>query len=228
MNYTKSIFNRVIKRLKTHYGEPKPPVTNDAFELILFEGIAYLADDDQREAAFAALRDRVGLRSVDILAAPFDELVKITRLGGIHAEQRAQRLKESAQIVVNDFGGDLSTALRLPLAQAIKALKQFPSIGEPGAEKILLFTSTHPSLALESNGLRVLLRLGFGEEKKNYSASYKSVRAALQNEVVDDCGFLIAAHQLLRQHGKTLCKTNKPLCSACPIKTSCRYYESKL
>jgi endonuclease III len=219
------LFKKIINKLKVHYGQPKPPPTGDPFELILLENIAYLADDARREAAFEELRNTIGLRPVDILAAPLEKLISVTRLGGIHAEQRAQRLMESAQIVFNDFSGDLTTTLKLPFPQGLKALKQFPSIGEPGAEKILLFTETYPVLALESNGLRVLLRVGFGEEKKNYSASYKSVRLALQDQLGDDCKFLIYAHLLLRQHGKTICKTNRPLCESCPIASLCDYYQ---
>ena len=222
---TNQPFKKIISKLKSHYGQPKLPQTCDPFELILLENIAYLADDARREAAFEELRNSVGLRPVDILAAPLEKLIRVTKLGGIHAEQRAQRLKESAQIVLNDFSGDLTT-LKLPFPQALKALKQFPSIGEPGAEKILLYTKTYPILALESNGLRVLLRVGFGEEKKNYSASYKSVRQALKVQLGDDCEFLIGAHMLLRQHGKTICKTNRPLCESCPIASLCDYYQS--
>jgi endonuclease III len=222
----KQQFKKIIHKLKAHYGQPKPPQTRDPFELILLENIAYLADDARREAAFEELRNSIGLRPVDILATPLEKLISVTRLGGIHAEQRAQRLKESAQIVFNDFSGDLTTTLKLPFPQGLKALKQFPSIGEPGAEKILLFTETYPVLALESNGLRVLLRVGFGEEKKNYSASYKSVRLALQDQLGDDCEFLIRAHLLLRQNGKTICRTNRPLCESCPIASLCDYYQS--
>jgi len=170
----------------------------------------------------------VGLRPTDILSAPTEQLIKITKLGGIHPELRAHRLKEIAQIVLNDFEGDLRSALKLPLRQAMKALKKFPSIGDPGAEKILLFTKTNPVMALESNGLRVLLRLGFGEEHKNYSTSYASVREALQGQIGSDCDFLIRAHQLLRRHGKELCRTNNPACDACPLKQSCAYYEGRV
>jgi hypothetical protein len=122
-------FKKIISKLKAHYGQPKPPQSSDPFELILLENIAYLADDARREAAFEELRNSIGLRPVDILAAPLEKLISVTRLGGIHAEQRAQRLKESAQIVFNDFSGDLRTTLKLPFPQALKALQQFPSIG---------------------------------------------------------------------------------------------------
>ena len=166
----------------------------------------------------------MGLKPADILSASLEKLVMIIKLGGINPELRAVRLKEIAQIVLNDFDGDLRNCLKLPLPKAIKALKGFPSIGEPGAEKIVLFTKTHPVLGMESNGLRVLLRLGFGEERKNYSARYRSAQAALKDQLGNDCDFLVRAHQLLRQHGKELCRNNNPACETCPINQGCRYY----
>jgi len=196
--------------------------------MIIHEAIAYLASDEKRDVAFDALRKKVGLKPTEILAAPIEELVEITKLGGIHPELRAARLKEITQIVLNDFAGDLDNALKLPLAQAKKALQKFPSIGAPGAEKILLFTRTYPVLGLESNGLRVLLRLGFGEERRNYSASYVSVQEALKDQLGNGCDFLVRAHQLLRRHGKELCRSTNPACEICPISRGCSYYRSRL
>jgi endonuclease-3 len=212
----------VIAKLERHYGAPAKTL-NDPFELIIWENIAYLVDDQRRAAAFAALKAEVGLLPIDFLAAPIETLTRITKMGGIHPEVRAQRLKEAAQIVLEEFEGDLRNALKLPVTKAMRALKEFPSIGEPGAEKILLFTRTAPSLALDSNGLRVMLRLGFGEEKKSYSASYKSVRDATANEVKDDFDFLISAHLLLKQHGQQTCKQNNPRCDECVLRTHCQY-----
>jgi endonuclease-3 len=219
-HFMKSL-QRIIAQLEKRYGTPAAPLS-DPFELILWENIGYLINDEKRKMAFERLRKEVGLKPSDILSAPPARLFEIAKLGGIHPETRAQRLREIAHIVFNDFDGDLNQALKLPLPKAIKALKKFPSIGDPGAEKILLFTKTYPVLALESNGLRVLLRLGFGEEQKNYSASYRSVREALADQIGDDCDFLIKAHELLRLHGKEICKTNHPKCDLCPLNETCQ------
>ena len=217
-------FSKIIQKLKRFYGEPAPPITTDPFELILLENIAYLVDDTRRERALRHLRETVGLRPADILNASPTQIDEATKLGGVAPHYRSVRIRESALIALNEFAGDLSAACKLPPPKAIKALKQFPGIGEPGAEKILLFTRNYAVLALDSNGLRVLLRLGFGEEKKNYTASYKSVREATSDQAGRNCELLIEAHQLLRQHGKTLCKTNKPRCEECPISSMCAYF----
>ncbi|PWT80976.1 MAG: hypothetical protein C5B44_04550, partial [Acidobacteria bacterium] len=159
----------VIRKLRSQYGEPRLLEINDPLAIIIYENVGYLVDDQKREVAFASLKNQVGLGATDILAAPIEELVQITRQGGIHPQLRAARLKEIAQIVLNDFEGDLRKVLKLPPAKALQQLKKFPSIGTPGAQKVLLFTRTYPVLALDSNGLRVMLRLGFGEERKSYS-----------------------------------------------------------
>jgi len=215
----KRSFKKIIQKLKSYYGPPLPRKTNDPFALILWEKVAYLVDDVKRERIFDELREKVGLLQSDILNASTDQLDEITK-----AQRHSSKLKECALLAFNEFGGDLNAVLKLPVAKSIKALRQFPGIGEPGAEKILLFTGTQPIMALDSNGLRVLLRLGFGEEKKNYTASYRSVREAIADEVRDDCDTLLEAHQLLRQHGKSICKTNKPRCNDCPVNQVCLFF----
>jgi endonuclease III len=217
---------KVISRLAAHYGKPGPPITTDPFELILLENVAYLVSDERREDAFKTLRQHAGTKPHEILSASEQNILKATKLGGMHPEQRVMRLREIALIAMNEFDGDLRPALKLPLPKAKQALRKFPSIGEPSAEKILLFTRSYPVLGLDSNGLRVLVRLGFGEEKKNYTATYRAVQAAIQDHLQPDYDWLIGAHILLRQHGKQLCKTNVPLCEKCPLKNSCAYFRT--
>jgi len=214
----------IVSQLAKHYGQPGAPITTDPFELILLENIAYLVSDARREEAFSMLRKHAGTKPHEILSASHDDILKATKLGGMHPEQRVSRLREIALIAMNEFEGDLKPALRLPLPKAKQALRKFPGIGEPSAEKLLLFTRSYPILGLDSNGLRVLLRLGFGEEKKNYSATYRSVQEAINDQLKEDYGWLIDAHVLLRQHGKELCKTNRPLCEKCPVRRSCAYF----
>src|SRR2546425_1037644 len=220
----RSSLEKIVARLARHYGPPPAPITDDPFELIVLENVAYLVSDERREQAFRLLRELAGTKPHQIIAASKEDLLRVAKLSGIAPEQRASRLREITLIAATEFGGDLRNALKLPLAKAKQALRKFPGIGEPGADKILLFTRTHPLLALDSNGLRVLLRLGFGDEKKNYSATYATVQEAIRSEALADYDWLIRAHLLLRQHGKELCKTNKPLCEKCPVSKSCSYF----
>jgi endonuclease III len=188
--------------------------------MILWENIAYLVDDERRQQAMAALRAQIGTTPAEILAAPEARLIKAA-VRGIVPEQSVKKLRRCAEIALEEFDGELQPILKRPLARAKKALKRFPGIGDPGAEKILLFGRAYPILALESNGLRVLARLGFGTETPNYSATYRSVQEAVEDEVVKEFSWLIKAHQVLRRHGQELCRRSHPHCRKCPLVAEC-------
>ena len=216
-------FWRLVAELEKHYGRPKLSLARGPFELVLYENIAYLVSEDRREKAFRELRSRIGVRPEDLLVASTEELAEIAGLGGIFPELRARRLQEAARLVRDKFNGDLPAVLKLDFAQARRALKQFPAIGEPGAEKILLFTGAHPCLALESNGVRVLVRFGFAKEHKSYSTTYRALQKALAADIGDKCAPLVAAYQLLKRHGQELCRRSAPRCQECPVRGNCEY-----
>jgi endonuclease-3 len=211
----------ILDALEAAYGAPPAPRL-DPFEVVLLENIAYLVSDEKREAAFAALRQKVGTTPEKILAAPPATLFDVAAKGGMHPEARVGKLLEAAETARTL--GDLRALVRRPAPEAAKALRRFPGIGEPGAEKILLFAGALEVLALESNGLRVLLRLGYGEEKKSYAATYKTAQAAAASELrgAGTAG-LVRAHLLLRRHGQETCKTNGPRCDACTVRARCPY-----
>lgn len=214
----------VIECLQAHYGRQRAPRLNGPWEMVLWENVAYLADDEQRRRAFQVLTNRIGTTPRQILAASEEALLEVTR-HGILPDQFAKKLRACAKIASETFHGDLQSVLDLPLPKARKALQKFPGIGEPGAEKILLLTGAQRVLALESNGLRVLLRLGYGEEKKSYSTTYRLVQKAATAELGGKPAELIQAHLLLRRHGQGLCRRTDPLCSECPLTENCAFFQ---
>ena len=212
---------RALDHLEAAYGPPPAPVPRSALDWVLWENVAYLAPDDRRERLFKAWRKATRLTPHGILSLPREELFELAEQGGMQPDRRVEKLLDIATTVEEDFGGDLDTALDLPLAKAKKALRRFPGIGEPGAEKILLFTGRHALPALESNGLRVLCRLGLAREQKDYRRTYLSGQAALEPYVRRGCEWLQRAHLLLRRHGQELCKNTAPDCDPCPLARGC-------
>src|SRR3954467_8454566 len=104
---------QVVDRLRAHYGRPKPPAVTDPWLQVLWENVAYLADDDRRLEAFRRLEQRVGTRPDEILAANDDALLEVAGLG-IMPENQAAKLRRCARVALEEFDGDLRPVLKLP------------------------------------------------------------------------------------------------------------------
>jgi endonuclease III len=217
--------HRVLDGLEKHYGKRKIAGPSDAYGMVLYSNCGYPANDLTCPKGFTALQKLIGLQPDQILAASETQLAQIMRLGGIVPEIRSRRLKEIAGRVRDKFAGDLDAVLQGPLADARKALKQFPTIGDPGADKILLFTGTAPVAAIPSGHVHVFHRLGLGSEKKSYAAGYRSAQEALQTALPAQCATLQRAYLLLQHHGREICKRSAPRCDACPVTRDCGYFQ---
>jgi endonuclease III len=197
---------RIVAALEKTYGPMRPEVT-DPFEMIVMENVAYLVDDARRRETFKRLRRAIGITPQAILKHSAAEIAAVIADGGMKPEMRAEKVLECARLA----------------ARGVTTLRKFPGVGEPLADRILLFAGSKVTLAPDSNALRVLLRLGYGAESKNYAASYRSVLNATNGEL-RDADFAQRAHLLLRRHGQELCKRTAPRCERCPLRDVCAWY----
>jgi endonuclease III len=211
----------IVTRLSKHYGAPTRPKVTDPYEQVLLENVAYLVDDERRQQVWTALRQRVGVAPKAILGTSPGVLADVIARGGMHAERRAGKLRASAELVQRIGLSALRTAVRDEPERARKLLKRFPGIGDPGADRILLFAGSRAALAPDSNALRVLVRLGFANDNGSYAATYRRTVDAVADELPDETAWVTRAHQLLRRHGLELCKRSAPLCGECPLASSC-------
>ena len=211
---------RIVNRLARHYGPPPRPFPTSAFEQVLWENVAYLANDARRAEAFAILERDTGLDPARIRHASLAVLRRATSRG-ILPDRFAGKLREAARIALDEFDGRVDAVVDRPLAEARRALRKFPGIGEPGAEKILLFSGRQPLLAPDSNALRVLQRVGLVPERKSYASAYAAAREFAADELGADTAGMLRAHQLLRRHGQEICTRSAPDCPRCPLAAIC-------
>src|ERR1035438_8795505 len=115
-----SALSKLVDKLLQHYGAPGPPPSTDPLELIVWENIAYLANDKRRAEAFAILKRTIGTRPDQILAAQHSALAAVGK-AGILPDVSAEKLLTIAQIAYEEFDSDLRSALKKPLPQAKKA-----------------------------------------------------------------------------------------------------------
>lgn len=211
---------RAIAQLAKLY--PPGPYLTDPLAILVWENVAYLIDDEKRGALFEEFSQRIGLGAHEIANAPLSVLGDIAKRSGMAPQQRAERLKEIGRLVIVACDGDLRSALAsLPPSKARTLLKKFPSVGDPGADRILLFAGIAAVPSLDSNGLRALVRLGFSAEEKSYAQSYRRAVGVLAEQGVCDADWFRTAWLVLRAHGKALCKRSAPICEPCPLDRAC-------
>jgi endonuclease-3 len=226
MSLRRPKLNQVLRNLKAFHGKPPRLVATDPFALAVLESCAYLVDDDRRHSVFLALKKKTKLSPMVLRTAPADDLLDLIKPGGMLPEMRLEKLRTCAEIALDVGPETLRHLGEMPIKEARKLLKRFPGIANAGADKILLFSRVQPSLAPDSNSLRVLIRLGFGTESPDYSKKYHSAAEAVAPELPNDFDWLIEAHQLLRLHGKQICKASAPRCGSCPLTRQCAWFQA--
>lgn len=212
----------LVERLERHYGKPRAEIPKGPFQMALWESVAYLLGDELRAEAFAALGRVTGFTPKGILGAKPKALLEVARLGGMRPEERVEKFRTAAKVALADFPKGDAELLTRPAPAVKRVLKKFPGIGDPGADKILLFCGVEDVPSFDSNGLRVLARAGVIQEQKSYAATYKSAQAALRASARgEDAAFLRRAYLTTRRHGQELCKRTAPLCAKCPVRSDC-------
>jgi endonuclease-3 len=188
----------------------------------------YPASDAACAKGWDSLKRLVGLEPDRLLAANPAKLALALKPGGMVPELRAMRLKEIAERVQKEFGGDLAAAFKgLPVAKIRAALRKFPNIADPGVDRILLFGGISPVAAVPSNCPHVLARIRFGRERENYGRTYRAVQETVATETPAAFDARIRAYLLLKCHGQQLCKSSNPKCSVCPVAPGCAFLTPK-
>jgi len=219
--------NEILDRLESFYGPQEPGWPTDPYLFLIWWYSGYPASDARCNKGWESLNKEVGVSVAEILAARPAMLASALKPGGMLPEVRAERLKEVAARVKDEFGGDLRAALVGPLAQVRKILKTFPSIGDLGADRILLFAGIAPVAAVASNCPYVLVRILSGQEGKNYGATYREAQHAIEAGIPAKFDARIRAYMLLKRHGQDRCKATNPKCPECPVNKSCAFFASK-
>jgi len=214
--------NKVVKELRAVHGAISVTAL-EPFESILLENAAYLVDDDRRWRTFQSLREKIGVTPEAILRRSVSDLAEVIAEGGMKPEMRAEKLLECARLAQVIGVDRLNAAVRRREPEAKRLLRQFPGVGEPYADRILLLHGGEPCLAPDSNALRVLTRLGFVREQKTYAKTYREAVNAASKELYE-AEDAVAAHTLLRRHGQEICKRSEPRCELCPLRSVCSWY----
>jgi endonuclease-3 len=214
----------ILRQLEAFYGPQEPCWPTDPYQFLIWWHCGYPASDAACARGWESLQQQVGIEPAEILAAGIAKLTLALKPGGMVPELRALRLTEIAARIQNEYAGDLRTGLVGPISKIRQALKRFPNIADPGADRILLFGGLAPVAAIPSNCPHVLLRIRRGREYENYGVNYREAQLAISSEIPETFDARTRAYLLLKQHGQSLCKRTKPQCASCPVRSGCVFF----
>jgi endonuclease-3 len=220
--------SQLLDTLEAFHGKQQPTWPTDPYQFLIWWHCGYPASDAVCAKGWESLNGSIGIDPETLLAANPSKLAVALKPGGMVPELRAMRLKEIAERIQREFGGDLRAGLSgMSIEKVRAALKKFPNIADPGADRILLFGGISPVAAVPSNCPHVLIRISKGRERENYGVNYKEAQRMIAEEVPAKFDARMRAYLLLKTHGQKLCKRTNPKCSSCPVADSCAFFRGK-
>jgi endonuclease-3 len=208
----------LLGRLYRFYGLlPTPP--KDPFILFVWEVFSVHTTPLKRDAAMAALKKLRALTPDSLWRLPMSTLEPIVKAAGPYADNRLDNLRSGIETFRRNR--DLPYVIKGPLPAARRAIKPLPQLGEQGAQRMLLFTADHAVLPVDNRVSRVARRLGYGETRKQFSQTARSVREAACRELPSTLEAYQRAYVYLSHHGAMTCTEAHPHCTVCPLLKEC-------
>lgn len=172
--------------------------------------------DANSHQSFRRLRSRFGSWR-EVAGARAAEIEEAIRPGGLGLI-KAVRIKAVLDRIQRERG-DLSLDFldALPMEESRAWLRRLPGVGPKTAACVLLFSLGKPALPVDTHVYRVAGRLGMLPPKVSVEKAH------------DILGGLVRArdvyrfHVLLIEHGRRLCKAQRPQCPRCPLRADCPY-----
>lgn len=148
----------------------------------------------------------------DLAQAPADEVLR--HWGRLGYPRRARWLQQAAAVITGSHAG------RVP--DDMQALRELPGIGEYTAAAVCAFAYGQPTVVLDTNIRRVLIRVDAA--KALPSAHVTNVERATATRFVAAAGQSGAVWSAaVMELGALVCRARRPVCEACPIAAACRW-----
>ncbi len=203
-----------MKLLGQEYGPFEWEPRYDPASELVYTILSQHTSDINSKRAFDGLMGRFG--SLEAIAGgSVEEIEDVIRTGGL-ARVKAPRIKAILQEVKRDVGSfDLSFLGEMPLDEAKAWLKRLDGVGPKTAAIILCFSLGMPAMPVDTHIFRVAKRLGFIGKKVTADQAHDILEPMAPGEDV------FAFHLYLINHGRKVCKAQRPRCGECVLAWGC-------
>ena len=191
-----------------------PKQVLDPLDELVMTVLSQHTSDVNTARAFAGLKERLPEWEA-VLRAPSKEVADAIRSGGL-ADQKAPRIQAILREVERREGGlTLARLEEMGDGEVEDYLCSLPGVGPKTAACVLVFSLGRPAFPIDTHVHRVTKRLGWIAPKASADAAHAVLKRGVPAEVRYEL------HVQLIQHGRTICKAQRPLCTECVLLDVC-------
>lgn len=210
---TRRDFEHILEILEKRYGGWRPDhVRNrDPFQVLVGAMLSHKTRDEMTDKAHEALFNRFPTVR-EIASADVREIARLIKPVGFY-RVKAKRIKEVAGILLERWGGGVP--------KSREELLKLPGVGDKTADIVLSVAYGLPEIAIDTHVDAIAKRLGIAEKDDGYMEVKRKLEELTPIEMRSK------VNALLVRFGKEICRSPRPRCEVCPIKSYCRYYAEK-
>jgi endonuclease-3 len=206
-----------LEKLWGNEGIPPMLAHEEPLDGLMLTLLSQNTNDKNRDKGFSALKARFP-EWYEMAGAPKEEIENCIRPAGL-ANTKSARMLEILGMIHRDFGDYSLNALRGWDAGRVKEyLSTLPGIGAKTIACVMLFDLGQPAFPVDTHVARFCRRMEWVEEK----TMPEKIQPLLENWVPQSR--YLGGHVNIIEHGRGICKAQKPNCTACSIKDLCPFY----
>jgi len=201
------------------YGARTCEPTGRPLDVLVETILSQNTSDTNSGRAFSSLRSAFPDWE-SVAEAPVNHIADSIRVGGL-AQIKSKRIKQVLAEIRQARGRiELDFLSELPLDEARDWLRQLPGVGDKTANCVLLFAMCKPALPVDTHIFRVSKRLGLIDSRASVEKAHKLLEALVPPDKV------YQFHVLMIEHGRRICKAQRPRCMECVLGNICPSYEA--
>lgn len=196
------IYRRIRSQSPEHHFEFRDP-----FWVLITTIMSHRTKDEVTDKAARDLYEKYG-DAPSLSRARYDDVLALISKVGF-SKVKAQRVIDTAGIIVNRFSGNVPDSL--------ENLTTIPGVGRKTANVVLADAFNKPAIAVDTHVHRISNRIGWCRTRNP-----DDTEAVLTRIIPED--YWLGFNPMMVEFGKKICKPIGPKCNECSISEFCEYF----
>ncbi|MBR2391172.1 MAG: endonuclease III [Clostridia bacterium] len=200
----------IIDKVEELYKDPKCELEfNSDYELLIAVILSAQCTDKRVNAVTKELFKNYNtpLKMITLSQGQLEQ--KIRSCGFFH--NKAKHILDCSRELIEKYDGEIP--------KTKKELKELAGVGEKTANVVMATAFNVPAIAVDTHVFRVSNRLGLANGK-----TIEKTQKDLEKNLPKDKW--IKFHYALVLHGRYVCKSQKPNCEQCELKSLCKFFKN--